>query len=235
MIQDLTDDFFEADHFVGLRGEREACLYWANVLTRWADSVSLSKRGWFRFSELLEEYIKAGNYSDSTRRDHGIQLLRRSVLRGEFDHNGRTGVICLIASPLSTDAQHKFRFPKEAADSAEWERLLDCCWLRRADCLRWLDGEGIDAPAKWDDSGIKHHVPVASREPQQSLSLSRGFDIADHALFRKMSEMMKKGEARSAYGAALILAERGEVVGHGHEKSKADRLARRYRREYKSK
>ena len=58
-----------------------------------------------------------------------------------------------------------------------------------------------------------------------------GFRAPDRELFAQMSRLIKKGQARSPYGAALMLANQGRVSGPGTRESKAKRLSAAYRLE----
>ena len=140
---------------------------WVDDLTRWADKTPFSQRGWFRLSELIEEYAK-GTTNDSPTRERASELLRGAVQRHEFDNQrGRSGVACLTDSPLLDN----FRLQTAMVRSTDWKRLLDICWLRRDDCLRWLGGEGLNPPQKWAQADRKRLIRsgVPGRPTSRSL------------------------------------------------------------------
>ena len=58
-----------------------------------------------------------------------------------------------------------------------------------------------------------------------------GFRDVDRQLFPEISRLIKRGDARSAYGAALILEREGKLVGRAAAENKAKRVAALYRRE----
>lgn len=50
-----------------------------------------------------------------------------------------------------------------------------------------------------------------------------------------MTKILNEGHARGAFGAAMKLANDGEITGHGKVESKARRVATRYLREREAK
>jgi hypothetical protein len=60
---------------------------------------------------------------------------------------------------------------------------------------------------------------------------STGLSDADRKQFTAISRLIKNGEARSSYGAALKLAHEGKLPGDGTNRSKAVRVSQRYRKE----
>jgi hypothetical protein len=74
---------------------------------------------------------------------------------------------------------------------------------------------------KWLDKAIK--VP---RGPRRGTS---GYYAADRKLFPTIKRMLKSGEARSPFGAALKLAIDGKVAGNSSPESRAKRLSGHYR------
>jgi hypothetical protein len=71
----------------------------------------------------------------------------------------------------------------------------------------------------------------ANRLPRGPKRGTTGFRAADRKLFSQMSRLIKKDQARSRYGAALMLVDQGRVAGHGTRESKAKRLSAAYRLE----
>jgi hypothetical protein len=70
-----------------------------------------------------------------------------------------------------------------------------------------------------------HKLP---RGPKQGTT---GYQKADRSLFIDISKSIADGK-RSAYGAALILADEGKIRGAGTQESKAKRVSALYRREH---
>jgi len=80
---------------------------------------------------------------------------------------------------------------------------------------------------KWLDKAIE--VP---RGPRRGTS---GYYAADRKLFPTIKRMLKSGEARSTFGAALKMAREGKVAGENSTpESRAKRLADHYRERHPS-
>lgn len=56
-----------------------------------------------------------------------------------------------------------------------------------------------------------------------------GYAAADRELFPKIEELLQKGQARGAYGAAMLIADR--IAGRGAPENRAKRLADRFNEE----
>jgi hypothetical protein len=147
----LGEDPDDDNHFARLAVGRERRRYWSNLLKRWADRTPLRERSWFRISKLLDHWVQVSDPKLGLDGVKASELLSRATLRGEFEREDRiperrrSKIACLTSSPLLNG----FRLPKEAADSREWNNLLDCCWLPRADCFAWFAKHDIAPPTSW--------------------------------------------------------------------------------------
>lgn len=89
-------------------------------------------------------------------------------------------------------------------------RYLKMIMMRSAPFDRWL-----------------RRVTKAPRGPRKGVS---GYERPDRRAFNKIKRLIDSGQARSAYGAALMLARDGDLAGEGSTpESKARRVAGRYR------
>jgi hypothetical protein len=71
------------------------------------------------------------------------------------------------------------------------------------------------------------NADTGRRGPTQDTT---GYKAADRKFFPSISRMLKSGDARSAYGAALKLADK--LAGTGTPESKAIRVSKQYRLEH---
>ena len=95
-------------------------------------------------------------------------------------------------------------------DGGRW-RILKLIIVRKADFVRLLRNTG------------KRRGPRCG---------TTGFRDADRKLFPEITRMTKGGgKARSAYGAALHLADEGKIAGTGSRETKAKRVSARYLKE----
>ena len=88
--------------------------------------------------------------------------------------------------------------------------ILKTIVVRKADFDRWLK--------KVNDS----------RGPRPGTT---GYSEADRKMFRAIANLLHQGKARSAHGAAMILARSGRLAGAGTETSRAKRVANLFRTE----
>jgi hypothetical protein len=58
-----------------------------------------------------------------------------------------------------------------------------------------------------------------------------GFRDVDRQLFPEISRLIKQGDARSPYGAAVMLEKAGKLAGDAAPENKAKRVATLYRKE----
>lgn len=98
-------------------------------------------------------------------------------------------------------------------DPSRCAHILKQIIVRVADFEKWLR-KAADGP----------------RGPQHGTT---GYAALDRKLFPQLKAMVKKGDARAAYGAAKKLAFDGKIAGKGTHENRAKRLATRYLRERK--
>ena len=101
------------------------------------------------------------------------------------------------------DAVDRFNDPNDFA------RILKHIIVRTTDFEQWL-----------------RKANKSRRGPEYETT---GYHASDRKALRRMSRLIKEGKARSAYGAALKLAD--ELAGDGTPQSKAKRVATLYRKE----
>jgi hypothetical protein len=87
--------------------------------------------------------------------------------------------------------------------------ILKTIEVRKNDFRRWLQNQNL------------------RRGPRSGTT---GYQVADRKAFPEISRLMTEGEARSPYGAALILACKGKLVGGGTPETRARRVSALYRR-----
>lgn len=94
-------------------------------------------------------------------------------------------------------------------------------------CARWAAAKELIPP---ELAAIAAQKPVQQETSNKSAS---GFAKKDREYFPAISRMIKDG-SRSAYGAALSLAEGGELTGAGTPQSRAKRVSQRFKREWQT-
>ena len=138
-------------------------------IARWlidgADRMPMHQRQWFRISEITDycARIPGDIELDKGKQERAIELMRKSILTGEFDDaDGRSKV----ANLLPTFAA-ELRFARGSAGNPEYFRpWVTDLWIRRADCEAWFKRNGIQFPKDWvatDTKGSKKRN--AGRKP----------------------------------------------------------------------
>jgi hypothetical protein len=95
------------------------------------------------------------------------------------------------------------------SDPNDFRRILKRIIVLTSDFAKWLN-----------------NAPSGSRGPQPGTT---GYQATDRKLFPKITRLIKAGRARSAYGAALLIAD--EIAGSRDERSKAKRVSAAYRKQ----
>jgi hypothetical protein len=73
-------------------------------------------------------------------------------------------------------------------------------------------------------------IVLEAKSPERGpLRGTTGYQTQERKLFPRISKLLKRGEARSPYGAALTLSK--EISGRGTPESKAKRVSALYRKE----
>jgi hypothetical protein len=187
---------------------RQACRWRANRILHFTDRQNKA-REWISFSELAERYSRnIGN-------DEGYEQLKRAVIGGEFERNGRSRILYL--HPAVTRAKMTREWMRNvvetfSADSPETVRhYLACCWISRDLADAWCRSHNI-GPSSTRHVSKKH----GGRTP-----------IDDSAALAKMRELTESGE--SERGAAAIAAAACGSPGASLE-AKIDRLRTKFAR-----
>jgi hypothetical protein len=138
-----------------------------------------------------------------------------------------------------------------------WQKVLRA--IEKGKLEVWID-PGLQQPPGWpswiataraaverhnDPNGFAHILKLitatvanfnqwlraAYRIPRGPTRGETGISDADRKLFPEISSLIDTGEVRSAYGAALILADKGKIAGKATRGSKAKRVSALYRKE----
>jgi hypothetical protein len=186
-----------------------------------------------RMSELHPIYASYPGYA---RRDlENAIRAGRALLRGQ-----RLGPADssreLIRAPIT--AKHRLdlihnsvseRRPGPYGDTVLF-RNVESNWNRVEEYLR------VRATEQWPlekrsarASDAQQRLERPARGPIQGTT---GFQDLDRKLFPRMMKLIESGEARSPYGAALILSQ--EIAGSGTIENKAKRVSAMYRKEHAS-
>jgi hypothetical protein len=159
------EEWKRRDHLQCLAALREVKPRWVKLLNYEADRLPMSKRPWFRITEIADYCAKnPGSVEpDSVKRERTIELLRRAILRGEFeDANGRSRVACLHISPITTT-----RFDRgSAADTKFFQLAVPHLWLSRADSEDWYRRNALTFPWKTKRQQNRRGRPLKWNWPQ---------------------------------------------------------------------
>ena len=136
-----------------------------------ADRTPISDRPWFRISEIADYCagIPGTVELDQGKHARAIELLRKSILAGEFDDtNGRSKV-----ANLHPSASAELRFARNSAGLPEYfPPLAPHLWIRRADCEAWFARNRIEFPRAW--------MPNSSlRESRQSIAETSRYPLPE--------------------------------------------------------
>jgi hypothetical protein len=136
-----------AAHAERLNLRRQRQTQRANRFDRKQKSITLAKRGWFRLTEIADEYGRKPRSLavDDKERERALEALRRSILTGEFvDDQNRSRVLNMHPSPVA-----HFRFEASAADDpSPFNSIAEHLWLTYQDCVNWFDRHGLDFPLR---------------------------------------------------------------------------------------
>jgi len=73
---------------------------------------------------------------------------------------------------------------------------------------------------------------TANKLPRGPERGTTGFGDADRKVFPEIANLIDVGQARSAYGAALMLADQGKIPGKATREAKAKRVSALYRKQH---
>lgn len=160
----------------------------ANEFNRKQNCIALGKRRWLRLTEIANEYArKRGSLAiDSEERERALEVLRCSILTGEFvDKQRRSRVLNMHLSPLAD-----FRLELLGASNPEqFNPIAEHLWITRQDCVDWFNRRDVNLPV-----GLR-------REPSSALpSEAEAPDPAGH------------GHVASEAERALAVSPGGETV-----------------------
>jgi hypothetical protein len=147
-----------------------------------ADRTPMSQRPWFRISEIVDicSRIPGSIAVDQGKHERSIELLRKSILAGEFDDpKGRSK----IANLHSHRDAVLLRFARNSAAEPEFFRQwISYLWIRRADCEAWFKRNGVKFPEDWAVAQNSGHTKQKSgRKPQFAARIQRVvFELMDY-------------------------------------------------------
>jgi hypothetical protein len=106
--------------------------------------ISFERRRWLSIAEMADEYAREPGSLEvnAERRDRFIDSVRRSILSGEFVHNGRSKV--LNVSP-SGHAENRFD-PLGATNEELFNPIAGYLWMSRTQWFEWLGRHGVAIP-----------------------------------------------------------------------------------------
>jgi P4 family phage/plasmid primase-like protien len=205
----------EADHW---RRWRHACQWRTARILRFMDRQK-KQRAWIQFSELAERYGRNIGTAE------GYEQLKRAVIDGKFERNGRSRVFYLHPGVTATKmTREKMRNAVETFSlSPETMRrqYLACCWIPRELADAWLQSRGIEQAelVLTDDQAAKRK---GGRHP---------CDDAD--ALEEMCRVIQQERCSVRQAADQVVA-RGLARGTGVSNSIADRLRRKFPRHKRS-
>jgi hypothetical protein len=138
-------------------------------------------------------------------------------------------------------AQHELASPQpDETEAAKLERLfksvLQWAWIPRELCLHWSDNVPFEPRPEWfteiSSTTIARVQPAQPRTKRKSRGKKPGqgsYSALDAPRLLEMKQLLSQGKAASVEEAARQVASRAH--GFGTVESKAERLARRFRRD----
>ena len=166
-----------------------------------ADRTPMDQRPWFRLSEIADTCarIPGSVELDQAKLDRAIELLRNSILTGEFDDpNGRSRVANLY--PVSSA---ELRFARDSAGVPEYfPPLALYLWIRRADCEAWFARRGIEFPKAWTRNNNQRDLrqglaEASSRSPRYPLAENPIQPATAYAHYVLLERWGRQGPPRS--------------------------------------
>jgi hypothetical protein len=200
----------EADHW---RRWRQACQWRTARILRFMDRQK-KQRAWIQFSELAERYGRNIGTAE------GYEQLKRAVIDGKFERNGRSRVFYLHPGVTATKmTREKMRNAVETFPAETVRRqYLACCWMPREVADAWCESWGIE-PAE-----------LALADGQAEVQRKRGrYECDDADALEEMCRLIQQ-ERCSVRQAAVQVVARGLARGTGVSNSTADRLRRKFGR-----
>ena len=207
----MTAHKSKADHFSTpasqqyLEEQRQLVRKYRQRISPWliwlADRTPMNQRPWFRISELADTCarIPGSVELDQGKRGQAIELLRKSILTGEFDDaNGRSKV-----ANLHPESWAELRFARDSAGEPEYfAPLAPDLWIRRADCEAWFARNGIEFPKAWMRNNNQRDLrqglaETSSRPPRYPLVESPTQPATDYAYYVLLQRWGREGPPRS--------------------------------------
>jgi hypothetical protein len=113
-----------------------------------ANRVPMSQRPWFRIAEIADHCARIPGSVDlvQAKRERAIELLRKSILTGEFDDAKSRSTVANLHESIAAE----LRFHRYGADTLEYfVPLAEHLWIRRAACEAWFKRNQIELPTSW--------------------------------------------------------------------------------------
>jgi len=199
----------EADHW---RRWRHACQWRTARILRFMDRQK-KQRAWIQFSELAERYGRNIGTAE------GYEQLKRAVIDGKFERNGRSRVFYLHPGVTATKmTREKMRNAVETFSPETVRRqYLACCWIPHELADAW-----------WQSRGIEQAELVLTDD--QAAKRKRGRHPCDDAdALEEMCRLIQQERCTVRQAADQVVA-RGLARGTGVSNSTADRLRKKFAR-----
>ena len=173
-----------------------------------AQRTPMKSRKWFCLSEIADECSRLPDHPeiDQARRAAVIDLLRASVLQGDFEdsqtstHGARSRLAFLHTSPHA-----KFRFEQSWAQNIDqwkaWTRFSPTewnpwspptqwpvtIWIRRDDCVAWFAKHNLPAPNGWGFELISNTPQTAPPKGRTGAKDKYDWDDIKQFVFKEMN------------------------------------------------
>jgi hypothetical protein len=132
--------------------------------------ISFERRQWLGITEMADEYAKEPGSLEvnAERRNRFINSVRRSILSGEFTHNGRSQVLNVHPSGL---AENRFD-PIGASNEEQFNPIVAYLYISRTQWSNWLERHGVEIP-RFPATSVKAareapSLPAAEDNPQEA-------------------------------------------------------------------
>jgi hypothetical protein len=225
------------------------------------EQQQLSSREWISFAEIIDWRSRDrgdGSLSEEKKRATLNDLSMEISAGNAFFDENRSQI--LLTSPLYRVSRTLLSSPWSLREEAwltkeRWgfwhdgparDQILTCCWIPRAACLRWATNVPFEPKPEWlvhrasvqspsmaeeaDNMHKDEPAPkIAKPKPRGRKPGEGSYRNLDTPLLLKMRQLLSAGNAASAEEAARQVASRAH--GGGSPDSKAERLARRFRKE----
>jgi hypothetical protein len=184
---------------------RKACQWRADRILRFIDRQK-TQRAWVQFSELAEQYGRNIGIAE------GYEQLKRAVIKGDFERDGRSRVLYLhsLVTKAKMTRENMRNVVGTHPPATVQRQYLACCWIPRELADEWWANQAASS----DDQAAKEKRGRVGNDDDPALD--------------EMHRLIQQEGCSSIREAAKQALAQGLARGIGMSKSTIDRLRRKY-------